>query len=844
MAAFRDLLPKPPTEIQVLSVYPGSRVTKQRRYHHIPTEWENRRQTIIKLYVEKRKTADEVIEILKSEFSFTTGRRQLYNKLKEWGVQKNNRQIENTATIIPNTATDEIPRSPEDAYLHGISFTPMTQFSDTYQSRQPTPVASPGSAIRSPQSMGPHLVASPFAQPLWPDFPSFDEIDFNTPKLPSDDNMDHPWALAGGLAPQSPRQERLATAEISRIPSPSLSIMLREITPRDTSTTPLHLSPKKPLMAVGRPDLSSPQARMSLERRLSRVIDFIAQNGCAIGHSSALRLKEDIEAILDISQAVEEEPGNCILNLFCSHAGPSEGLGLAKELINSAPTLALNGDNIERSPNHLTPAPRIGWRRRFKKVCLGGATLTIEERISGKYLSRLDHVDDTAEWHFRTKIVLKPKGSTRALHIEVYLYETPDQLISTIPRLSVNNIVSRKSRVFQVAATGSVQELMELFSRGQANLRDHDRDGWSLLHYSLKNPPMCRFLIDNGLDVDEVAIHKRYITLELTPLLLCYRSMHLETLGILLAAGADPTVDTRGNPTVLSLVCDDIIPEVSTTNPQNIYHGQDVALAPTRDLILRTPLLSACTIDGDRIADRINNPAQKIKLLLNRGSDIKDTCMEGSCLHVLFRSRMKSPSQQSLLEALTLLVRSGADVNSQDDYGNTVSEIAYAEHTCWETHEKCDLGSYRGDLWDAALDLCGKQISEFRKNYPRRARYTAAYTRQDFEMLWEGRESSCPYWDDITDPLYGAQIQVPKYARSSQKVLCVCRPDLETRWMDVDDPDRECYYLGYTPSSSDDESDLSEWSSDYGEDSDDLEIMDDGARGGYEDLGVDNMIWQ
>jgi DNA-binding CsgD family transcriptional regulator len=47
--------------------------TKQRRYRHTQAEWESRRERIIQLYVEEGKTADEVVETLKSIFSFRTG---------------------------------------------------------------------------------------------------------------------------------------------------------------------------------------------------------------------------------------------------------------------------------------------------------------------------------------------------------------------------------------------------------------------------------------------------------------------------------------------------------------------------------------------------------------------------------------------------------------------------------------------------------------------------------------------------------------------------------------------------------------------------------------------------
>ncbi|KAL2679302.1 hypothetical protein Neosp_010074 [[Neocosmospora] mangrovei] len=64
-------------------------------------------------------------------------------------------------------------------------------------------------------------------------------------------------------------------------------------------------------------------------------------------------------------------------------------------------------------------------------------------------------------------------------------------------------------------------------------------------------------------------------------------------------------------------------------------------------------------------------------------------------------------------------------------------------------------GSYRGDLWDAAVTICGYDLTQFRASYPRVPRYNKGYSRQDFERLWLGHESLCPYWDDKRYPEAG-----------------------------------------------------------------------------------------
>ena len=89
------------------------------------------------------------------------------------------------------------------------------------------------------------------------------------------------------------------------------------------------------------------------------------------------------------------------------------------------------------------------------------------------------------------------------------------------------------------------------------------------------------------------------------------------------------------------------------------------------------------------------------------------------------------------------LFERGADVNAQDKSGTSVSRVAYA---CLSPF--CLMGSYPGDLWDSFLQSRGYDIEKYRGGNYRKAQYTEDYTRAHFEMLWEGKEHLCPYWDD------------------------------------------------------------------------------------------------
>ncbi len=153
----------------------------------------------------------------------------------------------------------------------------------------------------------------------------------------------------------------------------------------------------------------------------------------------------------------------------------------------------------------------------------------------------------------------------------------------------------------------------------------------------------------------------------------------------------------------------------------------------------RTPLLL--------LADNFNSGYDpgRIELLLRRGSNIHARNKWGrTCLHICIQSAKfcySSNEQASLI----LLIKKGADINSHDNDGTSISETAYS-YSSRDKH--WNLGGYQGDLWDAVLSECGHDFAEMRKGFPRRPNYTKRYTRKDFERLWRGREEFCPYYDD------------------------------------------------------------------------------------------------
>lgn len=55
---------------------------------------------------------------------------------------------------------------------------------------------------------------------------------------------------------------------------------------------------------------------------------------------------------------------------------------------------------------------------------------------------------------------------------------------SCISHLAVNRVIPAGSRVFTLVLEGRLQELREMFARGEASIRDHDEEGASLLMVS------------------------------------------------------------------------------------------------------------------------------------------------------------------------------------------------------------------------------------------------------------------------------------------------------------------------------------------------------------------------
>ena len=136
------------------------------------------------------------------------------------------------------------------------------------------------------------------------------------------------------------------------------------------------------------------------------------------------------------------------------------------------------------------------WQQRRTTGRVGNSVVDITEKLSKEH-SELKHhqtripVNDKKYTDF--KVVFRAKASTSALQIEVNQCQLVDGSFSSIPHVSIKNIVPSSSLVFTITSSGSVLDLINLFASGHASIGDHDENGCSLLHVRGNVAQMTRF---------------------------------------------------------------------------------------------------------------------------------------------------------------------------------------------------------------------------------------------------------------------------------------------------------------------------------------------------------------
>ncbi|KAF4971009.1 hypothetical protein FSARC_2112 [Fusarium sarcochroum] len=474
-----------------------------------------------------------------------------------------------------------------------------------------------------------------------------------------------------------------------------------------------------------------PSPDVALDGSIARLMRLLEKKPCVVESDEAEELVDDLEQLL---QSVQQNvaiagPMPGMEKIFqLENQNVSKELKLITNMVLSAPSMKINqnGKTFFFYSKRLCPLTRAGpvgslkaiaqsarisqdRKRNTLEMSDGVVTIATTKRRR-KLVSRSRDDTDSGEYgrEFLASLTFKSRSMKKMLTLSVHQGQMLfDSFTSILPRITVCNVMPEDSPVFQIASSGSVEDLMKLISEGKASIHDHDTNGWSLLHEQ-----MLRRVIN------------------ISPFVY-------------------PDSKTSENQDLISLVCETCV------------------------FWLDTPVL---------------HTIQEVEYLLKQGYCINSTDEKGlTVLHAIFKDTHYH--QEGLLykrDLLTYLVCQGADVYATDNFDLSVSHYAYGS--------KCEACFYYnssslGDVWDAVLDRCGYDILDFRKLWPRDARYVNGYTRKDFERLWRGREHCCPYWDDMPWPTSEQDIAPHDafFARGQLCFRCFCCQS---------NPEYSCFYCG------------------------------------------------
>ncbi|WKT41236.1 hypothetical protein QSH57_006042 [Fusarium oxysporum f. sp. vasinfectum] len=492
-----------------------------------------------------------------------------------------------------------------------------------------------------------------------------------------------------------------------------------------------------------------------LDESINRLMRLLEKKPCVVESDNSEELLKDIKHLLECIRN-DAEPAESEGACQNCRQDVSKELALMANIILSSPSMMINQTGATRLWRPANEQLLISQERKRKTIETDDGVMTVTaakrrrkpsseiEREQGKSETRRD---------FIAKLTYTSKSTKKMLSLSV----NQGQLLfnsfsSMVPCVMVCNILPRNSPVFYTARNGSVQDLLQLIEGGKANIHDHDTDGWSLLHHSVGNLQVLKFLIEEGLDIDEVAglpesdgqITPSHMALE-SP----YSRDHYEAL---LYAGADMTVQVNdGSLTVIEIIAssDD---EVSCLRTEQTLDISPFAYADSRDTRNQDLIPRVCADSYISLSSEPYQARRQIHNLLKKGYDINSFLNGMTGLHHLMaKNCLWLKYIPEYMDLLMFVIENDGDVWAVDDDGYLAAHYAY-NITCGADYLFCP--SAKGDLWDAALSYFGYDILRVRKYHPRKARYTSGYTRQDFEKLWQGREGDCPYWDDQPWPSF------------------------------------------------------------------------------------------
>ncbi len=201
----------------------------------------------------------------------------------------------------------------------------------------------------------------------------------------------------------------------------------------------------------------------------------------------SLRLLQSAETF-KIRQPVHKEWSNwdseLLFNMFLRLPSQGRDLEECHEVANGEVTDDSEVKMIQRKPlSQVTPALAGAPRsRKATFFSMGSKDGRVDIRTSCVSTFGASMSDHTAE-----VILTPPTSEVESAQIRFLLSQrtTPESIMLATPILSVQRMIPDDSKIFQIAATGTVQELREMFEAGMASLTDCGANGRSLIGVSL-----------------------------------------------------------------------------------------------------------------------------------------------------------------------------------------------------------------------------------------------------------------------------------------------------------------------------------------------------------------------
>ncbi|KAF5625670.1 hypothetical protein F52700_9035 [Fusarium sp. NRRL 52700] len=514
----------------------------------------------------------------------------------------------------------------------------------------------------------------------------------------------------------------------------------------------------------------------SLDDSINRLMRLLEKKPCVVESDDSEELLKDIEHVLECirndAEPVESER-------FCQNFHPdvSKELKLMANIILSSPSMMINqtATRFWRPTGEKLTISQEPKRKAFETNDGVITVTTAKRRRKASPEGENKKAQNEATRDFRAKLTYTSKSTKKMLSLSVNQAQLLFNSFSNmLPSITVCNILPENSPVSDIARSGSVQDLVRLIEGGKANIHDHDTYGWSLLHHSARNLPVLKYLIEQGLDVDEVASlpgQDGQITPSHLALTANVPASHYEAL---LHAGADITLHVEGHSSALACVvtddaADSCIKLKQTLHLSPFVYADSIALG-NQDLVAMV-----CVCCFGNVNSEPHQAHQQIRLLVEHGYDVNSTFRGQTPLHLLFtKSHSCFDYLSDYMDIVPYLIEHGADLYAKDYNGYQPWHYAY-DATCEACYLFCP--SAKGDLWDAVLTSLGYDIFENRKHYPRRSRYVIGYTREDFEKVWNKQKNNCPYWDDeLWPPAFGQSDTVSSSWSLTRGNICkLCR---------------------------------------------------------------------